>query len=54
MTRLELLERVNTLNMRAAPGVKYWTCTVMYNTVIWRQCGTAEVEMIEVIKGEPS
>ena len=35
-TRLELLERVNELNMRAAPNERYWTCTVLYNTVIWR------------------
>lgn len=37
MSRLELLEKVNNLNMHAVPGQRFWTTTVLYNTVIW--CG---------------
>jgi hypothetical protein len=57
MTRLELLERVNTLNISAAPGIRYWTVTVMYNTVIW--CGGLDgnsepfTAMHDVIPGVP-
>lgn len=36
MTRLELLEKVNELNLRAQSGDRYWAVTVMYNVVIWR------------------
>jgi hypothetical protein len=34
-----LLERVNALNLKAATeerNERYWTVTVLYNTVIWR------------------
>lgn len=37
MTRIELLEKVNELNMRAAPGFSYWTVVVLYNHVIWQR-----------------
>jgi hypothetical protein len=53
MTRLELLERVNTLNMHAQAGERYWTCTVLYNTVIWCQHPEQDAVMHEVINGVP-
>jgi hypothetical protein len=54
MTRLELLERVNRLNMTAERGERYWTCTVLYNTVIWRvEPGEPIGAMFEVIEGVP-
>jgi hypothetical protein len=39
ISRLDLLERVNALNLKAATeerNERYWTVTVLYNTVIWR------------------
>lgn len=53
MTRLDLLERVNQLNVQSDPGVTYWTVTVMYNTVIYRRGKTGRVTMREVIEGVP-
>ena len=54
-TRLELLERVNRLNMDAHIDCKplvYWTCTVLYNTVIWKHdFTTGESVIFEVYKG---
>ena len=54
-TRLELLERVNRLNMDAHVDFKplvYWTCTVLYNTVIWKHdFTTGESCIFEVYKG---
>lgn len=56
MTRLELLERVNELNIRAADykvPARYWTVTVLYNTVIFKQEYGKDAEYLEVIKGVP-
>lgn len=53
MTRLELLERVNELNTRSPNGTRYWTVTVLYNTVIWSQFAFHEPKMHEVIEGVP-
>lgn len=55
VTRLELLEEVNNLNMRERePGIRYWTCTVLYNTVIWRGSSAGEdATMHRVIQGIP-
>lgn len=54
MTRLELLERVNEFNMHAEAGERFWTCTVLYNTVIWHQpTDGGESVMHEVIPGVP-
>lgn len=58
MTRLELLERLNTLNLDAVrmnQPYRYWACTMMYNTVIWRDKGVNHgAEMVEVIEGVPA
>lgn len=52
MTRLDLLEKVNSLNTRGhAGGVMYWTVPVMYNTVIYRRDPNGDVSMVEVIDG---
>lgn len=53
MTRLELLERVNHLNTHATAGERYWTCTVMYNTVIWYRKPDGSTRMFEVLEGVP-
>lgn len=50
-TRLKLLEHVNELNMRAKQGERYWTCTVLYNTVVWKQIGERDAIMVEVFEG---
>lgn len=49
-TRLELLERVNELNMRS-DAHRYWTCTVLYNTVIWKQFAFHPAQIHETIEG---
>lgn len=52
--RLSLLEYVNRLNIEAiAKGhaVKYWTVTVLYNTVIYKQMHACEAVIHEVYKG---
>lgn len=49
-TRSELLEYVNYLNMRHPSGQRFWTCTVLYNTVIWMQQGS-EATMFAVYDG---
>ncbi len=54
-TRLDVLERVNELNIAAfiqGNDRRYWTCTVLYNTVIWRSEGN-ESFIHEVIEGVP-
>lgn len=56
MTRLELLERVNELNLRSfAKGdkTKFWTCICLYNTVIWSLNPGETPVMFEVIEGVP-
>lgn len=60
MTRLELLERVNELNLQAfmvGNDRRYWTCTVLYNTVIWFGWidgqGEMQAAIHEVIEGVP-
>lgn len=60
-TRLELLEHVNRLNIEAiakASGERYWTVTVLYNTVIYKATtaidakGPADIAIIaEVFEG---
>ncbi|QJD54429.1 hypothetical protein P9A28_gp43 [Sphingomonas phage Eidolon] len=47
---LKLLKHVNELNMRAKDGERYWTCVVLYNTVVWKQTGSDAV-MVEVYDG---
>lgn len=49
-TRLKLLEHVNELNMRNE-YVKFWTCTVLYNTVVWRKAEDCEATIYEVFEG---
>lgn len=55
MTRLELLERVNRLNMNQNSYDTFWTCTVMYNTVIWRapKGERTKAVMFQTIPGVP-
>lgn len=57
MTRLELLEKVNRLNINAQANERYWTVTVLYNTVIWHGGLDRNAEpfalMFEVIPGVP-
>jgi len=51
--RLELLEYVNELNtLAAAQGgyERYWTVTVLYNTVVYKGVGS-DAEMCEVYEG---
>ena len=55
-TRLELLERVNRLNINSVSKgshEKFWTVTVLYNTVIIfrQQEGVVEAEIYETISG---
>jgi len=50
MTRLELLERVNSLNITAKTNERYWTVTLLYNTVIYQARGL-EVKIFEVVEG---
>jgi hypothetical protein len=53
-TRVELLEYVNQLNIKAhGKGIrdKFWTVTILYNTVIYRQIGNFEPTMFEVHSG---
>jgi len=58
-TRLELLEKVNRLNIEAHLDDKafshytFWTVTVLYNTVIYKCDSNGNVEMHEVIEGVP-
>jgi hypothetical protein len=53
-TRLDLLERVNRLNILGYDkGECYWTVTVMYNTVIWKRSKYGLESMLEVIEGIP-
>lgn len=52
LTRLALLERVNALNVAGiTDGDKYWTVTVLYNTVVYRQDFSGETHIVEVIEG---
>jgi hypothetical protein len=51
LSRLELLEKINRLNTMAEPGERYWTVTVLYNTIIFRQKGNGRCEMLEFIYG---
>jgi hypothetical protein len=55
MTRLELLEYVNKLNIDAntkGNGDKFWTVTVLYNTIIYRDnIELFNPEMFKVYKG---
>ena len=56
MNRLQLLEHVNGLNMRAAinnTGKTYWTVTVLYNTVVYERDQDGVVAMHETIEGVP-
>ena len=53
LTRLELLEHVNQLNTLAEPGERYWTVTVLYNTVVYKAVGK-EAKIFEVEKGVPA
>lgn len=53
-TRLQLLEAVNALNMRAAvnnTGKTYWTVTVLYNTVVYERDQDGVVAMHETLEG---
>lgn len=53
-TRLDLLEAVNALNMRAAvnnTGKTYWTVTVLYNTVVYERDQDGVVAMHETLEG---
>jgi hypothetical protein len=56
-TRLELLEKVNRLNLEGMLDKSYcfyYTVTVLYNTVIYRGCkGDDCVRIHEVIEGVP-
>lgn len=52
--RLSLLERVNNLNVEAfGKGIRdrFWTVTVLYNTVIYRRIGDFEPTIYEVYEG---
>lgn len=51
MTRLELLEKVNTLNIQASQGERYWTVTLMYNTVIYKETLHGDALIFEIIGG---
>jgi hypothetical protein len=54
MNRLQLLERVNELNVKAVRDAKpdrYWTVVVLYNAVIWRSTAEAPTgELFEIVK----
>lgn len=52
MTREQLLEYVNELNVKAVrekKREKYWTVTVLYNTVIYREDADGNVAVFEVV-----
>lgn len=54
LTRLELLERVNELNiksLRDERNCRYWTVTVLYNTVIYSHCSEEGTKVHEIIEG---
>lgn len=56
-TRLQLLERVNELNLKAyqeQTSCSYWTVTVLYNTVIYECNKHGVTRAIEVFKGVPT
>lgn len=56
MNRLQLLEHVNGLNLRAAvnnTGKTYWTVTVLYNTVVYERDQDGEVAIHETYEGVP-
>lgn len=54
MTRLELLERVNELNVDAVrqnADTKYWTVKVLYNDVVYK-CERGKTSIHEIARME--
>lgn len=49
-TRAKLLEYVNELNTRNE-FEKYWTVTVLYNTVVYRKAEDCEATIVHVFEG---